>query len=284
MTRGRLSGLVSGSIYLSAGQGSLFFPEYASPENNGGFAKNIDGDRYAHFFSDVNYGNFRFQGLYYSRRKIDPTASFDTNFNDPGTRITDNEGFFDVEYRRSLNSRTDLVVRTYYDHYRYYGTYAYGGTNSPDRYLNYDTSVADGSGVEATIGRKLGTRHHLTFSSNYEYSFRVNQATQNQGEPPILNDHRTPWLAAIFAEGEFTLTPKLVLDGGARLDYFQTYGAAVSPRAALIYSPDSRTTLKYIFGRAFRAPNSYGAITPMACLRSRLSRSCKTRTFNPTRL
>ena len=132
MTRGRLSGLVSGSMYLSAGQGSLFFPEYASPENNGGFAKNIDGDRCAHFFPDVNYGNFRFQGLYSSRRKIDPTASFDTNFNDPGTRITDNEGFFDVEYRRSLNSRTDLVVRTYYDHYRYYGTYAYGGRNSPD--------------------------------------------------------------------------------------------------------------------------------------------------------
>ena len=257
MTRGRFSGLVSGSMYVSAGHGSLFFPEYASPQNNGGYAKKIDGDRYAHFFSDVQYGNFRLQGLYSSRRKIDPTASFDTNFNDPGTRITDNEGSFDVEYRRSLSSRTDLVVRTYYDHYRYYGTYAYGGTNSPDRYLNYDTSVADGSGLEATIDRKLGTGHHLTFGSNYEYSFRVNQATWDQGQPPIFNDHRTPWLAAIFAEGEFTLAPKLILDGGARLDYFQAYGAALSPRAALIYSPDSRTTLKYIFGRAFRAPNAY---------------------------
>ena len=257
MTRGRLSGLVSGSMHVSAGQGSLFFPEFASPENNGGYAKNIDGDRFAHFYSDVKYGNFRFQGLYSTRRKIDPTASFDTNFNDPGTRITDNEGYFDIEYRRSLSSRTDLVVRTYYDHYLYYGTYAYGGTNSPDRYLNYDTSVTDGSGVEATIEHKLGTRHHLTFGSNYEYSFRVNQQTWSQGQPLIINDHRTPWLAAMFAEGEFTLTRKLVFDGGARFDYFQAYGAAPSPRAALIYSPDSHTRLKYIFGRAFRAPNAY---------------------------
>jgi iron complex outermembrane receptor protein len=61
----------------------------------------------------------------------------------------------------------------------------------------------------------------------------------------------------MFAEGEFALAHNLVLDGGARLDYFQAYGAALSPRAALIYSPDSRTTLKYIFGRAFRAPNAY---------------------------
>ena len=32
---------------------------------------------------------------------------------------------------------------------------------------------------------------------------------------------------------------------------------ARSPRAAVIYQPNSRTTLKYIFARAFRAPNAY---------------------------
>jgi len=255
-SHGRLSALLSGSSYESAGPSPLFFPEFAAPGNNGGFADNIDGERYAQAFSDVHYGNFRFQGLYSSRMKIVPTASYGTNFGDPGTRTTDTVGHFDVEYRRSLSSNTDLDVRAYYDHYDYYGTYAYGGTNSPDRYLNIDSSVADWSGVETTLDHKIG-RHRLTFGANYEYSFRVDQKNQNAGEPLILNDHRTPWLAAIFAEAEFKLGHNLALHGGARLDYFSAYGSAISPRAALVYSPNPRTTLKYIYGRAFRSPNAY---------------------------
>ena len=257
MTRGRLSGLVSGGTYLTAGPSSLFFPEFASPANNGGYAENVDGDRYAHFFSDVQYGDFRFQGLFSSRKKIIPTASFGTNFNDPGSRTTDTDGYFDVEYRRSVNPETDLDLRAYYDHYDYFGTYAYGGTNSPARYLNLDSAAADWSGFEATLDRKIGAQHHLTFGASYEYTFHADQETGNQGQPPILDDHRTPWLAAVFAEARFNLGHNLALQGGARLDYFDVYGAAISPRAALIYSPNTRTTVKYIFGRAFRAPNAY---------------------------
>jgi iron complex outermembrane receptor protein len=47
------------------------------------------------------------------------------------------------------------------------------------------------------------------------------------------------------------------LHGGGRFDYFNAYGGALSPRAALVYSPNARTALKYIYGRAFRAPNTY---------------------------
>ncbi len=254
MTRGRLSGLLSGSMYQAAGPSSLFFPEFASTAGNGGFAKDSDGDSYAHLFSDVQYGNFRFQGLYGSRLKIIPTAPYGSNFNDPGTRTTDTVGYFDVEYRRRLSSDTDLDLRAYYDHYAYDGTYAYG--DSPGRYLNLDSGLADWSGVETTIGHKIG-RHRLTFGASYEYSFRVDQKNQNTGGPLILNDHRTPWLAAIFGEAEFKLPHHLALDAGARLDYFSVYSSAISPRAALVYSPSPRTSLKYIFGRAFRAPNAY---------------------------
>jgi len=256
VTRGRLSALLSGSLYESAGPPSLFFPEFESAGNNGGFADNIDGDRCAHVFSDVEYGNLRFQGLYASRRKIIPTAPYGTNFNDPGTRTTDTDGSFDVEYRRMLTSQTGVDLRAYYDHYDYFGTYAYGGTDSPSRFLNYDRGVADWSGVEVTLDHQIG-RHHLTFGSIYEYSFRVDQENNDAGQPPVLNDHRTPWLAATYAEAEFKLPHNLSLHGGARFDYFEAYGSALSPRAAVVYSPNLRTTLKYIYGRAFRAPNAY---------------------------
>lgn len=164
---GRWSALLSGSLYRSAGPSQLFFPEFASPATNGGFADDLDGDRYAHLFSDLHYKNLRVQSLYSSRLKILPTAPYETNFNDPGTRTTDSDAHFDVEYQHSLTSKTDLDLRAFYNHYRYYGTYAYGGTNSPDRYLNFDSSVADWSGLETILDHHMG-RHHIILGATYQ--------------------------------------------------------------------------------------------------------------------
>jgi outer membrane receptor for ferrienterochelin and colicins len=253
-TRGRLSSLISGSLYESAGQSSLYFPQFSS--SNGGIAQNLDGNRYAHLFSDLQYGNLRLQGIYGSRRKIIPTADYETNFNDPGTRITDTIAQFGADYKRSITDKTDLEVRSFYQHYNYDGTYAYGGTNSPDRYLNYDSSLADSTGLDAILDHQMG-RHHLTLGTSYEHSFRVDQQNHDAGLPLILNDHRTPWLSAVYGELALDLGHYLTLHAGTRFDYFDAYGAALSPRTALVYAPNPKTSVKYIFGRAFRAPNVY---------------------------
>ena len=42
-----------------------------------------------------------------------------------------------------------------------------------------------------------------------------------------------------------------------RHDQYQPFGGTTNPRVALIYSPLRRTTLKLIYGQAFRAPNNY---------------------------
>jgi iron complex outermembrane receptor protein len=256
VTGGNWSGLLSGTLYESAGQSRLFFPEFASPATNGGFADNLDGDRYAHIFSDLQYGNFRVESLYSSRRKIVPTAPYGSNFDDPGTGTTNNTMYVDADYTRSLSTKTKLDVRAFYDHFSYYGTYAYGGTNSDGRSLNFDSSLSDWSGVDVTVDRRMG-QHHLTVGTDYEYSFRVNQKTYYTEQAPVLNDHRTPWQVATYGEAEFKLGHNFTLHGGGRLDYFDAYGGTLSPRAALVYSPNARTALKYIYGRAFRTPNAY---------------------------
>ena len=253
---GRLSALLSGSIYRSAGASPLFFPVFAVPKTDEGFAIDMDGDRYAHAFSDLQYGNVRVQGLFGTRTKVIPTASFDTNFNDPGTSTTDTHAYFDAGYHRSFSLRTDLDLRTYYDAYRYHGSYAYGGSNSPGRYLNLDDGVADWSGLEVMVGHQVG-QHRITAGAEYEYSFRVDQENRDLGGQSYMNDHRTPWLAATFAEADLKLRPTLNIHAGGRLDWSNPYGGSFSPRLAAVYSPNSRTTLKYIFGRAFRAPNAY---------------------------
>jgi outer membrane receptor for ferrienterochelin and colicins len=247
---------VSGSLFETPGPSPLYFPEFDTPETNHGLAEHLDGDRYVHTFGDLQYGNLRVQGLYASRLKGIPTASYGTNFNDPANRTTDSRGYLDVSYRRSLGRATDVDLRGYYDAYRFLGGYAYGGTDSPDRSVQINDAAADWAGFEAVVAHKFG-RHRVVGGASAEYNFRVNQKNYYLGESPFLDSRESPALAASFGEVELNLTPKVTVNAGGRLDWYNEFGVALSPRIAFIYLPAPRTTVKYIFGRAFRAPDAY---------------------------
>ncbi len=253
---GRISGLVSGSMYRDAGVAQLFYPQFDSPETNNGTAQNVDGQHVAHAFADIAIGNWRIEGLYGSRTKTLPTADYGTNFNDPGTQDTDTRAYVDVSYQRKISDVTDLDIRGYYDSYRYIAVGAYGGTYSPERYLAFMKGDADWLGLEGNLGRQIG-KHRITVGGQYQYSLRVNQKSWAEGQPPVIDDTHTPFMAAAYAEAELKLRSNLTLNAGGRMDWFDTFGVTFSPRIALIYTPTPQTTLKYIFGRAFRSPNAY---------------------------
>ena len=104
------------------------------------------------------YKDFRLQALLGTRRKTIPTASFGTIFNDPGTWTRDTRGYLDFSYHHEFD-RSDLTLRTYYDHYHYRGEYAYDDGRS--RSINKDYGIADWAGVDFNWGRRIG-RHRIT--------------------------------------------------------------------------------------------------------------------------
>jgi iron complex outermembrane receptor protein len=61
----------------------------------------------------------------------------------------------------------------------------------------------------------------------------------------------------MFAQDEIKLAAPLMFIAGVRLDRYDGFGSATSPRVALIYTPTPATTFKALAGRAFRAPNEY---------------------------
>jgi outer membrane receptor for ferrienterochelin and colicins len=44
---------------------------------------------------------------------------------------------------------------------------------------------------------------------------------------------------------------------GLRHDHYSTFGGTTNPRAALIYSPWDKTTVKFLYGQSFRAPSLF---------------------------
>ena len=58
-------------------------------------------------------------------------------------------------------------------------------------------------------------------------------------------------------QDEIALHRSVIVNVGVRHDNYDTFGGTTNPRAGLIYSPAAKTTLKLLYGQAFRAPNAY---------------------------
>lgn len=242
--------LLSGSMYRSNGASKLFFPEYDNPDTNSGIANDLDGDRFDHAFGVLTRGLLRIEAAYGTRDKIVPNASYATDFNSPVSRAIDTRAYVDASYSHEFSAGTQLDVRAYYDAYRFWGSYPYGGT------AQINDAAADWIGIESVLDQRLG-RHRVVGGVNEEYNLRVNQRNYYLGQPPFLNDNRQLTLFAIFGEAEINPASKISLNLGGRVDWYSKFGNAISPRAALMYLPTASSSVKYVFSRAFRAPDPY---------------------------
>ena len=76
-------------------------------------------------------------------------------------------------------------------------------------------------------------------------------------DPPsmVLDSPRSSKQSAVYAQDEMKVAPWLILNGGLRFDNYEEFNRT-SPRAAVIFLPKPTESFKYLFGRAFRAPNS----------------------------
>ena len=253
--------LVSGSSYGSDGAERLFFEEFASPATNNGFAENADGDRFSKFFGRMTFQHFTLQGLYGAREKAIPTASFGTVFNDPRSQTVERQGFVDLQYRprryrtAGESARGCMSIGT--------GTTAITYSTiqkqtCPFLVLNKDFARGNWWGTELKLTRKLQQRNTLTIGTEYRNNFRQDQFNYDQ-EPFLehLDDRRSSTNWALYVQDEVALHRTLLLNVGLRHDHYDTFGGTTNPRAGLIYSPFTKTTVKALYGQAFRAPNAY---------------------------
>jgi len=246
---GGIEGLVSASGFDTSGQASLYYPEFDVAPGEG-IAHDADADRSRSAFGSASMGPWQLQAGIGSRRKTIPTGAFDTIFDDPRTRTRDARGFADLQYSRRVRPRTTVLLRAAYDQYDYDGTYAYESGMFTDN--------ARGAWItsEATLVRRFD-RHALTAGIEYRHNLRQNQSAFDE-TGVVLDDRRASHIAGVYAEDEFRLNSHVLLNAGVRVDdYFATFGGTVNPRVALIVSPGPTTTIKLLYGRAFRAPNPY---------------------------
>ena len=246
--------LVSGSYLDSVGSRDLFYKEFNDPATNNGHAVKSDSENFQNFFGKASYGDFTLQGGYVSRKKKVPTASFGTVFNSGAEGNLDQRGYLDLKYQHEFSSGFTLNARGYYDRVYYRGDFPY---DYPPPTLNQDVTLAQQAGTDLSVTKRLFTWHKVVFGTEFRSHFQVDQSNKDKSPPATyLDDHRSTSVWAIYAQEEWAITDRLLLNAGIRHDHYSTFGGTTNPRVGLIYNWTD-TTAKLLYGQAFRAPNPF---------------------------
>ena len=106
------------------------------------------------------------------------------------------------------------------------------------------------------MNKKIFDLHVLTIGAEYQDDFRLDRRVFEPSTGQVFTDvHDTRRNYGVFGQGDFTVLTNLHLNTGVRYDQYGHFDPSFSPRAALIYNPFEQSTLKFIYGTAFRDPS-----------------------------
>jgi iron complex outermembrane receptor protein len=247
--------LLSGTIYDSAGQRSLYFPEFASTPS-GGYTYRSDYDSSKSIYARFSLSDFTLTGLLSSRKKGIPTGAYQTVFNNPNSRTIDERGYLNLGYRKVYSDSIDVSAHLFYDHYRYDGVYVTDNASSVS-VTNLDTALGTSWGAESVVTFFPLPDNKLSLGVEFRHNLAQNQ--KNVDVDPFvknLDDRRRLINWGLFIQNEYHVLEPLRINMGVRYDNYNSFNA-VNPRAALVYTPVETTSLKLLYSEAFRAPNAY---------------------------
>jgi outer membrane receptor for ferrienterochelin and colicins len=251
--------VLSGTLAGSDGERRLYFPAFDTPATHHGIAAGLDGERIGQFFSQITGRGLTFTGAYGRRQKDVPTASFGTVFNAqaPPEQTTDRHLLADLEYGRALGAGR-LTLRAGFDQFSYEGNYPLdAGTGDGGIVVIRNLVLGSRLSASTRLTRPLPRKQVLTFGAEFIDNIHQNQSADYVDPPgPLFVLNRASLQNAAYVQDEIRLAPWLIANGGLRYDRYEDF-QRVTPRAALIVMPSSNQSFKYLYGRAFRAPNLY---------------------------
>ncbi|MGW8392832.1 TonB-dependent receptor plug domain-containing protein [Pseudoduganella sp. HUAS MS19] len=241
--------LLSASRGLSDGR-DLYFPEFEDT------AQGLDWERTTRLFARGQIGALSMALLHGARTKGMATASYGQPFNVPGGQTLDRLRLAELGYRSQLLPlHGELTGRVYHGDYHYRGLFV---NQEPFGSINLDQTRARWWGADVNLFLQLTAKQKVVIGAEYQYNSKL--TLQNYDIDPrvvYLDDVAYGKRLGIYAQDEITLAEGVLLNAGLRYDRESSTGGVFSPRLALIAEVARETTLKAIYGSAFRAPNSY---------------------------
>jgi iron complex outermembrane receptor protein len=247
----------SGSYFHSDGNPGLFYPEFDTRADNYGVASRVDGETAGNLFGSASWRDFALEGSFSDRIKQIPTASYGTVFDDPRNKTKDDNAFADLKWEHQFEDGWRFQARLGYDRDNLIGTYIYN-EGPPNFVANLDDFLSQRLTGDLEASRIFFENHTVTAGAQLASNFDEHQ--QNYDVYPskvYLDDNHPGQNYGLYLQDEYRIVGNLILNAGARYDNFYSFGSTANPRVALIYRPAETTSLKLLYGTAFRAPTPY---------------------------
>jgi iron complex outermembrane receptor protein len=228
---------------------TLHFPELAGDSATGGTIRDLDYERRGGAFVRLQHqpSGLWAMGRFADRKKGIPTASYDQIPGDPNAYTIDRWAFAELGINRQLTPALDLTARGYADDYHYEGVYAYDPV--------YDEkAVSRAAGAEAILRWDLGSHNRTTIGGEYRNNYRARYASPSSG-PASLAYGKPYQVSSAYLQHEVDLTEWLTMVGGVRYDHYSRFGGHLTPRGGAVLHPDRLTSIKLLYGEAYRAPS-----------------------------
>lgn len=247
--------LVSATKGDSEGQ-ELYFKEFDDPATANGLVRNDDGSL-SNVFLRAALGDLSVIAAHVAAEKGIPTAPWDTVFGDRRTRVRDDTTLLGLTYERELSDTFSVKGQTAYHQYDYDGRYVYDyfEDETPYTVVNRDRWRGRWWDSELQFTARPSEKHILTAGGELRYNVRQDQA--NWDEEIYLDDSRHSKNWGLYVQDEYRVLDDLTFVAGVRYDRYDTFGGSTNPQLAMLYNICDKTTLKLLYGRAFRAPNAY---------------------------
>jgi outer membrane receptor for ferrienterochelin and colicins len=246
--------LLSGSFYDSAGSDQLFYKEFNTPAQNYGVASGLDGEEYANCFGSLGYRDFKLEGAFIWRQKDNPTAQFFTRFDDGRLNTVNEQSFVNLKYAHEFPDVVDVTAQVHYDQNDFDIGYPFGSV--PAISFFKETQNGQWWGAELELNKRVWDKHVVTVGAEYRDDFWQNDRVFDPETQQTYSDnHQTRQSYGFFGQVDIALRTNLHFNAGLRYDQYGDFEPAWDPRLALIYDPFEKSTLKAIYGTAFRAPS-----------------------------
>lgn len=238
---------------------ALYFPEYDSPASGDGVARNRDRMRRRSVFARADYGGLALRGGYNARTKYVPTGAYGAVFNEHSS-VLDEHAMADGTWAPSLGGGWTGLFRGAYDHYAFTGSHPFASEGEAVRpFVRYiDRAVGRWVTGEAQLSRTVMRRHQFTAGVEHRTNVGQHQFSHLDGAADLLwEDRRTSSTTGVYVQDQVRLHARVLVNAGLRYDRYSHFANPLKPRVAAILQPRSDTTVKLMYGAAFRAPNVY---------------------------
>lgn len=252
--------LLSVSGLNSDGQ-ALYFPEL------GQSGPGTDDENTRRFYARYRQGNLQFTALWGKHEHGRPNGAYGAVFDDPRNRDWDETLLLDTSYKNQLSEHAVLSARFFYGEVNWHGQYV-SDYNGPPYDVDVEDAVGRWAGAEAQLRYGGWKRQHLLLGMDYQNNLRQNQFAEDappslrctasgSASDPCLDDRRNSYRLGFYVQDDVALSEDLNLNLGLRHDQSDNADSQWSPRLGLRWQQDQANSYKFLYGSAFRAPNSY---------------------------